>query len=133
MALRSSLARAGALIVGVVIVAALAAPLLATTDPIDQDLTEALKPPFWRDDGSLRHPLGTDHLGRDVYSRLIYGAQECRQHADRQRDLRAVNQARVNVAAEVVGTQRMPERAVDEPERRLERFRQILIDRIGGS
>ena len=75
MVLRSSLARAGALIVGVVIVAALAAPLLATTDPIDQDLTEALKPPFWRDDGSLRHPLGTDHLGRDVYSRLIYGAQ----------------------------------------------------------
>src|SRR5207244_3338041 len=66
---------AGAVIVGLVIVAALAAPLLATTDPIDQDLSEALKPPFWQGDGSLRHPLGTDHLGRDVYSRLIYGAQ----------------------------------------------------------
>jgi peptide/nickel transport system permease protein len=62
-------------IVGLVIVAALAAPLLATTDPIDQDLTVVLKPPFWREDGSLRHPLGTDHLGRDVYSRLVYGAQ----------------------------------------------------------
>src|SRR4029453_13635628 len=72
---RSPLASAGALIVGLVIVTALAAPLLATTDPIDQDLSEALKPPFWLGDGSLRHPLGTDHLGRDVYSRLIYGAR----------------------------------------------------------
>jgi ABC-type dipeptide/oligopeptide/nickel transport system permease subunit len=75
LARRSPLATAGALIVGLVIVAALAAPLLATTDPIDQDLSEALKPPFWLADGSMRHPLGTDHLGRDVYSRLIYGAQ----------------------------------------------------------
>ncbi len=75
LARRSPLASAGALIVGLVIVAALAAPLLATTDPIDQDLSVALKPPFWLGDGSLRHPLGTDHLGRDVYSRLIYGAQ----------------------------------------------------------
>ncbi len=65
----------GILIVGLVIVAALAAPLLATTDPIDQDLAAALKPPFWLEDGSLQHPLGTDHLGRDVYSRLIYGAR----------------------------------------------------------
>jgi peptide/nickel transport system permease protein len=72
---RSPLAAAGALIVGLVIVAAVAAPLLATTDPIDQDLSVALKPPFWLEDGSLAHPLGTDHLGRDVYSRLIYGAQ----------------------------------------------------------
>jgi peptide/nickel transport system permease protein len=72
---RSPLAGIGALIVGLVSVAALAAPWLATTDPIDQDLAVALKPPFWLADGSLRHPLGTDHLGRDVYSRLIYGAQ----------------------------------------------------------
>ena len=72
---RSPLAGLGALIVGLVIVAALAAPWLATTDPIDQDLAAALKPPFWRADGSLEHPLGTDHLGRDVYSRLIYGAK----------------------------------------------------------
>src|SRR5215813_4479962 len=72
---RSPLASVGAVIVGLVIVAALAAPLLATTDPVEQDLAVALKPPFWKEDGSLGHPLGTDHLGRDVYSRLIYGAQ----------------------------------------------------------
>ena len=75
VARRSPLASVGALIVGLVVVAALAAPLLATTDPIDQDLTVVLKPPFWLPDGSLQHPLGTDHLGRDVYSRLVYGAQ----------------------------------------------------------
>jgi peptide/nickel transport system permease protein len=46
-----------------------------TTDPIEQDLAIALKPPFWMGGGSLGHPLGTDHLGRDVYSRLVYGAQ----------------------------------------------------------
>ncbi len=72
---KSPLATAGGLIVGLVIVAALGAPLLATTDPIDQDLALALKPPFWRADGSAQHPLGTDHLGRDVYSRLVYGAR----------------------------------------------------------
>jgi len=72
---RSALATVGVVIVGLVVVAALAAPWLATADPIDQDLTVVLKPPFWLEDGSLRHPLGTDHLGRDVYSRLVYGAQ----------------------------------------------------------
>ena len=72
---RSPLATLGALIVGLVLLAALGAPLLATSDPIEQDLTVVLKPPFWQEEGSLRHPLGTDHLGRDVYSRLIYGAQ----------------------------------------------------------
>jgi len=72
---KSPLTCAGALIVGLVIVAALGAPLLATTDPIDQDLTAALKPPAWHADGSAQHPLGTDHLGRDVFSRVIYGAR----------------------------------------------------------
>jgi len=75
LARRSPLAGVGALIIALVIVAALAAPWLATVDPIEQDLSVALTPPFWVGDGSLRHPLGTDHLGRDVYSRLVYGAQ----------------------------------------------------------
>ena len=72
---RSRLATVGAVIVGLVVLAALTAPFLATTDPIEQDLTVALKPPFWMQDGSLQHPLGTDHLGRDVYSRAVYGAR----------------------------------------------------------
>ena len=72
---RSPLAVVGALIVSLVVVAALAAPLLATSDPIDQDLTVVLQPPFWQSGGSVQHPFGTDHLGRDVYSRLVYGAQ----------------------------------------------------------
>jgi peptide/nickel transport system permease protein len=72
---RSVLATIGAVIVGLVVVAAVAAPLLATSDPTAQDLAVVLKPPFWLEDGSWHHPLGTDHLGRDVYSRLIYGSQ----------------------------------------------------------
>jgi peptide/nickel transport system permease protein len=72
---RSPLASVGVLIVGLVLVAAVGAPWLATTDPIEQDLAVALKPPFWMADGSLAHPLGTDHLGRDVYSRVVYGAR----------------------------------------------------------
>lgn len=72
---RSPLTSIGAAIVGLVVLAAVAAPLLSTTDPIEQDLSAALKPPFWLEDGSFAHPLGTDHLGRDVYSRLVYGAQ----------------------------------------------------------
>jgi len=72
---RSPLTSVGAAIVGLVVLAAMAAPLLGTTDPIEQDLSAALKPPFWLADGSIAHPLGTDHLGRDVYSRLVYGAR----------------------------------------------------------
>jgi peptide/nickel transport system permease protein len=72
---RSPLTSIGAAIVGLVVLAAVAAPLLAVTDPIEQDLSVALKPPFWLEDGSFAHPLGTDHLGRDVYSRLVYGAR----------------------------------------------------------
>jgi peptide/nickel transport system permease protein len=72
---RSPLAAAGAILVGLVIMSALAAPLLATSDPVEQDLTAVLKPPYWQADGSLDHPLGTDHLGRDIYSRMVYGAR----------------------------------------------------------
>src|SRR6266516_1072932 len=72
LAKRSPLAAVGVLIVGFVLLVALAAPLLATADPVGQDLTQVLKPPFWQPEGTLARPLGTDHLGRDVYSRLVY-------------------------------------------------------------
>ena len=48
---------------------------IAPTSPTDQDLAARLRPPVWMDGGSARHPLGTDSLGRDVCSRVIYGAR----------------------------------------------------------
>ena len=43
--------------------------------PYDQDLDNRLKPPLWRDADNRLHLLGTDHLGRDVLSRVIYGVR----------------------------------------------------------
>src|SRR5262249_34430945 len=46
-----------------------AAPLLTSYDPVEQDLSQALRPV------SARHLLGTDHLGRDVLARILYGGR----------------------------------------------------------
>jgi len=65
----------GSVIVVSVLLIALLAPLLATHDPYQQDLLKRLVPPVWDSRGSWEHVLGTDHLGRDYLSRLIYGAR----------------------------------------------------------
>ncbi|MBN9435946.1 ABC transporter permease [Bosea sp. (in: a-proteobacteria)] len=57
------------------ILIALAAPLLAPHDPYLQNLTARNIPPFWYEKGNWVHPLGTDPLGRDYLSRLLYGAR----------------------------------------------------------
>jgi peptide/nickel transport system permease protein len=44
-------------------------------DPNEQDLSNALLPPAWLEGGSLDFVLGTDHLGRDILTRLVYGAR----------------------------------------------------------
>ncbi len=54
---------------------ALAAPLIAPHDPYAQDVSRRLIPPIWHAKGSAEHWLGTDKLGRDYLSRLIYGSQ----------------------------------------------------------
>ena len=54
---------------GLVALLSLSAPLLTPFDPIAQDLSQFLLPP------SREHPLGTDHLGRDVWARLLYGGR----------------------------------------------------------
>jgi peptide/nickel transport system permease protein len=60
----------GALIaIGTLILVAIAAPLLAPDNPYTQNLADRLRPP------SARHWLGTDELGRDLLSRLIYGGR----------------------------------------------------------
>jgi peptide/nickel transport system permease protein len=65
----------GAGVLGAVVLMALAAPLLAPYDPYDQDLARRLIPPIWHAEGTWAHPLGTDMLGRDYLSRVIYGAR----------------------------------------------------------
>jgi ABC-type dipeptide/oligopeptide/nickel transport system permease subunit len=65
----------GVALITVLIFMALAAPLLAPHDPTAQDLRARLKPPAWSAKGSWNHVLGTDHLGRDVLSRVIYGSR----------------------------------------------------------
>ena len=65
----------GAGVLAAVVFMALAAPLLAPFDPYDQDLARRLIPPIWHDAGTWVHPLGTDTLGRDYLSRVVYGAR----------------------------------------------------------
>jgi ABC-type dipeptide/oligopeptide/nickel transport system permease subunit len=53
----------------------LLAPFLSPHDPVDAALYDQLKPPIWTKAGSTKNLLGTDDLGRDILSRLIYGAR----------------------------------------------------------
>jgi peptide/nickel transport system permease protein len=75
---RSALARLPwipALIIAALVVVAVGAPLIAPHSPTEQSLPDKLRPPVWQDGGSAKHLLGTDVLGRDVLSRLLYGAR----------------------------------------------------------
>jgi len=54
---------------------ALFSPLIATHLPNVQDLSARLIPPFWNEGGSMSHLLGTDDFGRDLFSRIVYGAR----------------------------------------------------------
>ncbi|WP_375691767.1 ABC transporter permease [Pseudooceanicola sp. LIPI14-2-Ac024] len=65
----------GGTLVLIILLIALFAPVLAPHDPYTQNLTERLIPPVWYADGSWEHPLGTDALGRDYLSRILYGAR----------------------------------------------------------
>lgn len=58
-----------------VIFTALFAPVLAPNDPNAGELSKALQPPAWQSGGSADLPLGTDAVGRDILSRLIWGAR----------------------------------------------------------
>src|SRR5207245_9597320 len=67
--LETRLVGTGLTISAVVLLCALAAPVLAPYDPNEQDYLAITDPP------SLAHPLGTDDLGRDVLSRIMYGSR----------------------------------------------------------
>ncbi|HBY5574135.1 TPA: ABC transporter permease subunit, partial [Klebsiella pneumoniae] len=65
----------GLVYVVVMIVIAVFANFLAPYNPADQFRDSLLAPPFWQDGGSMAHLLGTDDVGRDILSRLMYGAR----------------------------------------------------------
>ncbi|KTT33967.1 peptide ABC transporter permease [Pseudomonas oryzihabitans] len=65
----------GAVLLLLIVLAALAAPWLAPHDPYAQDMMQRMHPPVWMAKGTWSHPLGTDKLGRDYLSRLLYGAR----------------------------------------------------------
>jgi peptide/nickel transport system permease protein len=62
-------------IIAVMVLVAVLAPLIAPHSPTEQSLPDKLLPPAWEAGGSTKHLLGTDVLGRDLLSRLIYGAR----------------------------------------------------------
>ena len=67
--LKNPLAMSGFIIILLVLVVALIAPVIAPYDPNFIDINSILYPP------SLNHLMGTDGLGRDVFSRMLYGAR----------------------------------------------------------
>jgi len=72
---RARLAVAGGVVLTVVVLMGVTAPMLAPQDPAEQNILERLKPPGFKDSMGRRHYLGTDQLGRDILSRLMYGAR----------------------------------------------------------
>lgn len=72
---RDRVAVAAAVILAIVVVMAVFAPQLAPWDPADKDILRRLKPPIWGAGGSWENILGTDNLGRDILSRIIFGSR----------------------------------------------------------
>jgi len=65
----------GLIVVLAVVAAAVFASLISPFDPLAQDIGQRLKEPGWQDAQGRIHPLGTDHLGRDILSRIIHGSR----------------------------------------------------------
>jgi peptide/nickel transport system permease protein len=66
---------AGVFLLATIVLMATFAPLIAPYDPNAQNLAQRLIPPVWYEGGTWGHVFGTDNLGRDYFSRIIYGAR----------------------------------------------------------
>jgi peptide/nickel transport system permease protein len=73
--LRNPIGLVGAVILLTVLMGAVFAEYVAPHEPNRQRLIARFKPPFWADGGSLTYPLGTDNVGRDIWSRIIHGSR----------------------------------------------------------
>ncbi len=65
----------GGAILLLVFLIAFFAPAIAPHNPFHQDLTNRIVPPVWNESGTWEHPLGTDNMGRDYFSRVVYGSR----------------------------------------------------------
>ena len=65
----------GILMFSVVVFAAVMAPFILAHDPLEQNMGDSKMPPAWSAGGAWTHPFGTDNLGRDMLSRVVYGAR----------------------------------------------------------
>jgi peptide/nickel transport system permease protein/dipeptide transport system permease protein len=66
---------AGLIIITIFVLCAVFAPLISPHNPLENALYDQLKPPVWEEGGASKNLLGTDDLGRDILSRLIFGAR----------------------------------------------------------
>ena len=69
------LALLGGIVIVLYVLAAIFAPFITTYDPARGNLRDRLQPPAWHPEGSWEYPLGTDAQGRDILTRIIYGAR----------------------------------------------------------
>ena len=72
---RNKTAVAGLLVITLFVLTAILAPFLSPHNPVEASLYDQIKPPIWEEGGSWKNILGTDDLGRDILSRLVYGAR----------------------------------------------------------
>ena len=72
---RNKTAVAGLLVITLFVLTAILAPLLSPHNPVEVSLYDQIIPPIWEEGGTWKNILGTDDLGRDILSRLVYGAR----------------------------------------------------------
>jgi ABC-type dipeptide/oligopeptide/nickel transport system permease subunit len=72
---RNPIGVVGGIILLIVFVGAIFAEYVAPHEPNRQRLMARFKPPFWAEGGSMTYPLGTDNVGRDIWSRIIHGSR----------------------------------------------------------
>ena len=65
----------GAVIFVLIVLSALLAPVISPHDPLSVDIRHRMAPPAWMEGGTREHLLGTDQIGRDLLSRVIWGGR----------------------------------------------------------